>query len=80
MSASDEDIVRWAAEQGRVLISRDARTLEHAVVALIESSGTSAGFGLLRKGMSMAETVEILRLIAVATERHEWQNAILWFP
>ena len=80
LSSTDEVIVRWAAEHGRVLISRDARTLESAVVEFTDAGGTSAGLGLLRRGMTVPELSEMLLLIALATEEQEWQNVIQWFP
>jgi hypothetical protein len=80
LGSDDNEILRWTAAHGRVLVSQDVHTLEDALVRRIASGGVSPGVIILRKGITVHETVELLLLVAYASEASEWQNALKWLP
>lgn len=80
LSSSDEFIVSWAAQEGRVLVSQDRRTLEQAVAVWIAAGQHAAGVALLRRRIPLPIMAEIILLIALATDEAEWRNAVQWFP
>lgn len=75
---ADPEIIRWAASQDRVLISRDKSTLPRHLHNHLASGAISPGIVLLPEGMRISNTVELLFLIAFITEATEWAHACRW--
>jgi hypothetical protein len=76
---SDPEVLRLAAEIGRVLISQDRRTMPGHFRRFVLST-TSPGVILLREGMSIAAAIEELLLIWSASEPEDWLNRLIWIP
>ena len=75
----DPDVLRIAAEGGRILVTQDRRTMPghfHRYTAEARSPGVI----LLRQGISIATAVEELTLIWTASEAGEWVNRLVWIP
>jgi len=75
----DPDVLRIAAESGRILVSQDRRTMpgHFARYAAVESS---PGIILLREATPIPAAVEELLLIWTASEAEEWINRLVWIP
>lgn len=80
LGSNDDAIVRWAAEQNRILISQDAQTLVGALGRLLAAGESSPGVVLLRRGLDVRTILELLVLLAYASEPDEWQNGLHWLP
>jgi len=76
----DTEVLRRAAEQGRVLISQDRRTMPAYFRRYTSVGLQSPGLILLREGVSIAAAIEELVLIWSASEAEEWINRLLWIP
>jgi hypothetical protein len=76
----DIEVLRRAAEQRRVLISQDRRTMPAHFRQYRSAGVTSPGLILLREGISIAAAIEELVLIWSANEGDEWTNRLLWIP
>ena len=76
----DIEVLRRAAEQGRVLVSQDRRTMPAHFRQYIRAGVKSPGVILLREGISIAVAIEELVLIWSASEAEEWINRLLWIP
>lgn len=75
----DTQVLRIAAQSGRLLVSQDRRTMpRHFRRYLVDAS--SSGVILLRGGVSIAAAVEELSLIWSASEAEEWTNRLVWIP
>lgn len=75
----DPEVLRLAAEAGRILVSQDRRTMpghfaEH--VAMRKSPGVI----LLREEVSIAVAIDELMLVWAASEAEEWINRLVWIP
>jgi plasmid stability protein len=68
---SDADVLRIAADSGRVLVSQDRRTMP-AHFARYAARAQSPGVILLRDATSVAAAIEYLLLIWSASEAEEW--------
>lgn len=79
-SADDLEIIRWAAVHGRLLVSLDKSTLPRHLHDHLATGQTSPGIVLLPSGLPIPDTVELLFLIAFATESPDWVNACRWTP
>jgi hypothetical protein len=75
----DPDVLRIAAETGRILVSQDRRTMpgHFARYAAVESS---PGIILVREATPILAAVEDLLLMWTASEAEEWINRLVWIP
>ena len=79
VGVADPDVMRIAAESGRILVSQDRRTMpgHFARYAAVKSS---PGIILLREATPILVAVEELLLIWTASEAEEWINRLVWIP
>lgn len=75
----DPDVLRIAADSGRILVSQDRRTMpghftRHTATA------PCAGVILLREAIPIATAIEELLLIWNASEAEEWIDRLVWIP
>jgi hypothetical protein len=77
--ALDRDVLRIAAEGGRVLVSQDRRTMPGHFQRFV-AGAKSPGVILIREGTSIAAAIEDLVLIWSASEADEWTDRLLWIP
>jgi hypothetical protein len=75
----DPEVLRIAAEAGRILVSQDRRTMP-AHFARYVKSARSPGVILQRGAVPIVTVVEELILIATASEAEEWINRLVWIP
>ncbi len=75
----DNKVLELAADEGRVLVTHDRRSMPKHFADLI-SSKTSAGVVIISQKLPISQAVEDLVLIWAATEAEEWINRILVLP
>ena len=75
----DDMVLEKAAQEGRVLVSHDRRTMPFHFAALI-ATRTCAGVILVPKNFPIQQAVEDLLLIWEASEAEEWVNQIDSIP
>jgi hypothetical protein len=80
LGAPDDEILAWAADQHRILISLDARTLGRALAERLAGHESSPGVILIWDRQSVANIVDLLLLITHASEAKEWENTLRWLP
>lgn len=75
----DDEVLRRSKDQGRVLVTHDARTMPSHFARCIESGG-SAGVLVAPQHLPVAVVIEELLLIWVATDADEWTARLTWLP
>lgn len=75
-SAHDENLLRWAAEHGRVLISHDRRSMPDHFASLMLAGETTAGILIIPQNMTIRRAVDELELFVVCDNHEEWINRI----
>jgi len=75
----DSIVLEKAAREGRILVSRDRRTMPFHFADFIFTR-SSAGVIIVPKGLSIRRAVEDLLLIWEASEAEEWMNLIDTLP
>lgn len=75
----DPEVLRIAADSGRILVSQDRRTMP-AHFARFSATVESAGVILLREAISISTAIEELILIWSASEAEEWKDRLVWIP
>ena len=75
----DPEVLRLAADSGRILVTHDKRTMPAHFARLI-AGRTSPGVILVPKNPSLGVVVEELLLVWAASETGEWHNRLVWVP
>lgn len=76
---SDKDVLTIAAQNGRLLITHDRKTIPHYFGEFIMSH-TSPGVLIVPQKLPIVNVVETLILIWAATEAEKWINKIRSLP
>jgi len=75
----DPEVLRIAADSGRILLSQDRRTMPRHFASF--SAGVqSPGLILLREATPISAAIEELVLIWSASEAEEWKGRLVWIP
>jgi len=80
LGTEDPAIVRWAAEQSRVIVSLDITTLGSAVIEFVETGQSHPGLIFLRSKLSIPKIVELFVEIAHGSPASDWENTFRWLP
>jgi len=75
----DAMVLARAAEEGRLLVSHDYRTMPHHFARFL-STQTSAGLLIVPQHLTLAVVVEDLLLIWGASSPEEWVNRVCYLP
>jgi hypothetical protein len=76
---TDQQVLELAANQKRILVSHDHRTIPTHFGRFITHS-TSYGVLIISKNLSVIETAKNLVLIWAVFSSHEWINRIAYLP
>lgn len=79
-TVGDHEILHWAADKGRILISHDLKTIPGFAVERLLAGLPMPGVILLPPSLSIAQAMEELAAIAGATDADEWNNQIAYLP
>jgi hypothetical protein len=77
---SDPRVLALAAEQYRILVSHDFRTMPRHFADFLLAHGSSPGLILVPQYLPIGEAIEELVLIWGASDAEEWRNRILKIP
>lgn len=75
----DPEVLRIAADSGRILVSQDRRTMP-AHFAQFSNTAKSPGVILLREALSISMAIDELILIWSASQAEEWTGRLVWIP
>lgn len=75
----DSQVLRKAAREGRVLVTRDQRTMPRHFGEFITTE-TSPGLLIVPQHLPVASVAEDLLLIWTLTEPDEWTNRVCYLP
>jgi hypothetical protein len=75
----DAEVLRLSAQQGRILVSHDRRTMPLEFAAFIASQ-QSSGVIIVSRKLSFETAIEELLLIWAVSNAEEWVNRIAKLP
>ena len=78
--ADDRQLLIWAAENGRVLLTHDNKTMPRHYAALLSAGMKIAGIIVLPKEHNIGLIIDELEIFVVCTDNDEWTDRlqILW--
>jgi predicted nuclease of predicted toxin-antitoxin system len=79
-SQPDQVVLEWAAQNGRILISRDRKTLVQEAYDRIWSNRAMPGVLMLRNRLSLGKAVEDILVIAICCAPEEMQDRVIYLP
>jgi hypothetical protein len=80
---ADPDVLSFAMEQGRVLLTHDARTIpDHlgALLLTLTPEQHSPGVFVLPQRLATGPAIEEILLLWEASEPEEWRNRVTYLP
>jgi predicted nuclease of predicted toxin-antitoxin system len=77
---ADEEILAWAAQEGRVLITYDVSTIPDAAYRRVIEGKSMPGVIALRSDMAIARAIEDLLIVVGASLPGEYEDRVLWLP
>ena len=78
--ADDPVVLAWAADNPRLVVSHDRRTMTAAARGRIREGLPMAGLVLFRQDCPVALAIEELVLVGEATTAEEWRDVIAFLP
>jgi len=78
--ASDPLILEWAAQQDRILLTHDKRTMPDYAYERLAAGLTMPGVIEISKSLSIGETVEELMYLMLAGRPEDFQNQVIYLP
>lgn len=76
----DPEVLALAAEQDRILVTHDVRTMPRHFAAFVEARGSSPGVFLVKQRTPLADIIETLVLVWALSDAGEWKNRVLEMP
>ncbi|MGO9256867.1 MAG: DUF5615 family PIN-like protein [Bryobacteraceae bacterium] len=76
----DPQVLALAAQEDRILVTHDFRTMPRHFGDFLQSRGSSPGVLLVPQYLPIGEAIEELLLIWGASEPEEWRNRIVRIP
>ena len=78
--ADDPDVLAWAAETGRVLVTNDLRTMPRYAYERVVAGEAMPGVFAVPQSVSIAQALEDLLLLAECSAEREWEDQVLYLP
>jgi hypothetical protein len=80
VGAPDEDVLAWAAREGRVLLSHDASTMTAASYARIARGEPMTGLIIVPQWLAIGSAIEDIILIADCSDETDWAGQVRFLP
>ena len=78
--ATDDRILQWAADAGRIVLTHDRATLIALAYERICQSRPMPGVLAASQSLAIGRAILDLELIARCSEPEEWQNRVMYLP
>lgn len=79
-TVDDPEILQWAANESRIVISHDIKTMPSFAGERLSTGLPMPGVILLRSTLSLAHAIDVLAAVAGASNAEEWNNQIAYLP
>jgi predicted nuclease of predicted toxin-antitoxin system len=78
--AADPELLEWAAEAGRIVVTHDRKTMPSHATDRIEAGEKMAGLIVISRQLPINQVIDNLEMIVVCNLEHEWENVIRYLP
>jgi hypothetical protein len=77
---SDPELLAWAAERKRILVTHDLRTVPQHAFERLAAGQYLAGVFALSNLMPIGDAIEYLVFITACSDGIEWENRVTYLP
>jgi predicted nuclease of predicted toxin-antitoxin system len=78
--APDPDLLAWAADQARIVITHDRATMPFHASARIAFGQRVAGLIIVPRRLSVSQVIRDLEIIVSCSKAADWENVIKHLP
>lgn len=76
----DPDLLEWAANQGRIIVTHDRTTMTKFAYDRVRAGLPMLGVLVVSKQASVGQAIEALLLAVLASENEDWQDRVEFLP
>lgn len=76
----DPEVLDYAAQEGRILVTRDVSTVPDYAYARVQRGEAMPGVFIWRRRASLGEVMEDLLLMVRASDAEEWVDRVVYLP
>jgi len=76
----DEVVLAWTTAQGRVLVTKDRKTMEHARQYQLQRIGACSPIVYLRHLARVGLVIDDLQLLNECSNADDWAGGVMWVP
>lgn len=80
LEAHDRDVLAWAAQEGRILLTHDVRTMPVYAAERLREGQTMPGLILVPQLLPIGQAIDELLLIAQCGEPGEYEGLMIRLP
>jgi uncharacterized protein DUF5615 len=80
MKATDSQLLTWAAQEGRIIVTHDRRTMPTHAADLMGKGENIAGLFVVPRSLPLHQVLADLELMITCSENDEWVNVIRYLP
>ena len=77
---SDANVLAWAADRNRVLVSHDLKTIPRFAYERVKASLPMAGVIAVDDELPIGQVIEELLIIVSCSEIIDWENRVVYLP
>ncbi|MEO8397702.1 MAG: DUF5615 family PIN-like protein [Chloroflexota bacterium] len=78
--ADDPTVLAWAAQEGRILLTRDVNTMVGFAYERVEAGLPMPGVIEIRRETTIGETIAELLIVLGASTAADWENQVKYLP
>lgn len=78
--ASDNQMLAWAAEQGRIVLTHDINTVPAEAYSRVKASLPMPGVFVVPASISIGDAIEQIMLLDVCSSPGEWESQVEYLP
>ena len=78
--SSDPELLAWAAEARRVIVTHDRKTMPRYASERVVAGYSMPGIFVIPRRLPISQVIDDLEIMVVCSEENEWQNIIKFLP
>ena len=78
--ADDPEILEWAANEDRVVLTHDAATMASFAYDRVREGLSMPGVIEVADDLPIGQVIEDVLLLAEYSEKHEWEGQVVYLP
>ena len=78
--ADDPDILAWAAQTGRILLTHDLATIPDFGLERVAAGGLMSGVFVVPRRLAVRQVIEDVLFLASETTQEEWIGVVFYLP